>query len=353
MDPTLTWLLTLMGPTKPSSPDKMGRYGWLLFLNKECNTSSAELNEVANLSLWGNYTIPKDNPNADDSNLRPEIWALGLENPWRCSFDSGRPFHLYCADDVQDQYKVIDLISKGGNYGWVGVYEEQHVGYPPWAAQVTKPTQGIIFPIMGYKVPSTPENMESASIVGGYVYRGSADPCLYGRYLFADMYTSAMWTGTDDSGKYTSTSIPSRCSKKTPIPCDESANGPLGPISSFGEDNNLDVFILASQGVYRIVQPTLCGYAHLNSASTDGVTPYGGSNGMSASMKALVAVLSVLAAAVAGLVTWRCYCNNTAFCCNGNVQVLTNNNTVHGDGPSAKPGDIELGMPKPEECRGR
>jgi hypothetical protein len=58
------------------------------------------------------------------------------------------------------------------------------VGYPPWAAQVTKPTEGIIFPIMGYKVSSsTPEeSMESESIVGGYVYRGSADPFLYGRY---------------------------------------------------------------------------------------------------------------------------------------------------------------------------
>jgi hypothetical protein len=78
-------------------------------------------------------------------------------------------------------------------------------------------------------------------------------------YLFADMYMSAIWIGTDGSGKYTSTSIPLRCSEKTPIPCDESANGPLGPIFSFGEDNNLDIFILASQGVYRIVQPTLCG----------------------------------------------------------------------------------------------
>jgi hypothetical protein len=78
---------------------------------------------------------------------------------------------------------VVDLISKGGNYGWGGAYEDQHVLYPPWAAQVTKSTEGIIFPIMGYKVSSsTSENMESASIVGGYVYRGSADPCLYGRY---------------------------------------------------------------------------------------------------------------------------------------------------------------------------
>ncbi|XP_047050434.1 HIPL1 protein-like [Lolium rigidum] len=336
------------------SQNKKSLLGKIMRLNID---ELPELNEVANLSLWGNYTIPKDNPNADDSTLRPEIWALGLENPWRCSFDSGRPFHLYCADDVQDEYKVIDLISKGGNYGWVGVYEDQHVGYPPWAAQVTKPTQGIIFPIMGYKVSSsTPENMESASIVGGYVYRGTADPCLYGRYLFADMYMDALWTGTDGISKYTSTSIPLRCSEKSPIPCDESANGLLGLIFSFGEDNKLDVFILASQGVYRIVQPTLCGYAHLNSASTDGVTPSGGSNGMSVSMKALVAaVVSILVAAVAGVagvVAWRCYFNNTAFCCNGNVQV-TNNNTIHGDGNSAKPGDIELAMPKPEECRGR
>ncbi|KAM0859503.1 hypothetical protein ACQ4PT_047140 [Festuca glaucescens] len=334
------------------SQNKKSLLGKIMRLNID---DLPQLNEIANLNLWGNYTIPKDNPNADDSNLRPEIWAMGLENPWRCSFDSGRPIHLYCADDVQDQYKVVDLISKGGNYAWVGVYEDQHVGYPPWAAQVIKPTQGIVFPIMGYKVSSSnPENsMESASIVGGYVYRGSADPCLYGRYLFADMYTSAMWTGTDDNGKYTSSSIPSRCSKKTPIPCDESANGPLGPISSFGEDNNLDVFILASQGVYRIVQPTLCGYAHLNSAPTDGVTPSGGSNGMSASMKALVAaVLSVLAAAVAGVVAWRCYFNSTAFCCNGNVQV-TNNSTMQGDGPAAKPGDIEFAMPKPQERPGR
>jgi hypothetical protein len=154
------------------------------------------------------------------------------------------------------------------------------------------------------------------------------------------MYTSAIWTGTDGSGEYISTSIPVSCSEKTPIPCDESANGPLGLIFSFGEDNNLDVFILASQGVYRIVQPALCGYAHLKPGTTDGATPSGGSNGMSALMKVVLAVLSVLAAAGTGLVV-RCFCNNTAICCNGDVHV-TNNNTMHGDDPSAKPGGIEL-----------
>jgi hypothetical protein len=165
-----------------------------------------------------------------------------------------------------------------------------------------------------------------------------------------------MWTGsanTDGSGKYTSTSIPLSCSKQTPIPCDESANNPLGPISSFGEDNKLDVFILASQGVYRIVQPTLCGYAQLNSATTKGVTPSGISKGVTVAwMKVLVIVLSVLTASVAGVVAWRCFCNNTAFCFNGNVHV-TNNNTMHGDTPSAKPGDIELTITEPEERPGR
>ena len=131
-----------------------------------------------------------------------------------------------------------------------------------------------------------------------------------------------MWTGianTDGSGKYTSTSVPFSCSEKTPIPCDESANSPLGLIFSFGEDNKLDAFILAGQGVYRIVQPTLCGYAHPNSATTEGPTPSGGSNGTTPLVKVLLGVLFSVLAALAGTVVWKCY--NTAFCCNKNVQV--------------------------------
>jgi hypothetical protein len=54
--------------------------------------------EISNTSLWGNYSIPKDNPYGDDSELQPEIWALGLRNPWRCSFDSEKPSYFYCGD---------------------------------------------------------------------------------------------------------------------------------------------------------------------------------------------------------------------------------------------------------------
>lgn len=46
----------------------------------------------------GNYSIPRDNPSVDDSELQPEIWALGLRNPWRCSFDSERPSYFFCGD---------------------------------------------------------------------------------------------------------------------------------------------------------------------------------------------------------------------------------------------------------------
>jgi glucose/arabinose dehydrogenase len=54
--------------------------------------------QTSNQSLWGSYSIPKDNPFADDANLQPEIWALGFSNPWRCSFDSERPSYFYCGD---------------------------------------------------------------------------------------------------------------------------------------------------------------------------------------------------------------------------------------------------------------
>lgn len=70
--------------------------------------NSPEGSEIGNTSLWGEYSIPKDNPYADDSELRPEIWALGLRNPWRCSFDSERPSYFYCGDVGQVYHPIQD-----------------------------------------------------------------------------------------------------------------------------------------------------------------------------------------------------------------------------------------------------
>lgn len=53
---------------------------------------------VSNLELWGNYSVPGDNPFSEDKELLPEIWALGFRNPWRCSFDLERPSYFLCAD---------------------------------------------------------------------------------------------------------------------------------------------------------------------------------------------------------------------------------------------------------------
>uniref|UniRef100_A0A0D9XZZ6 Glucose/Sorbosone dehydrogenase domain-containing protein n=1 Tax=Leersia perrieri TaxID=77586 RepID=A0A0D9XZZ6_9ORYZ len=232
------------------SQNKKSLLGKILRLNVD---DLPELNEAASKSSCGKYTIPEDNPRSVDSELQPEIWALGLTNPGRCNFDSVKPYHLYCTDDVQGEYKGVDLISKGGNYGWGDVYEEHHGAPPPWAAQGIKSSDGIIFPVMGYKAYSSTGNTTTASIVGGHVYRGYTDPCLYGRYLFADMNTSALWTGmetTDSTGKYTSNAIHFKCSRESPIPCNELTNNPFGSIFSFGEDNKKDAFILTSQGVY-------------------------------------------------------------------------------------------------------
>lgn len=54
--------------------------------------------QVSDLGLWGNYSVPADNPFAEDKELQPEIWALGFRNPWRCSFDAERPSYFLCAD---------------------------------------------------------------------------------------------------------------------------------------------------------------------------------------------------------------------------------------------------------------
>ncbi|TVU45609.1 hypothetical protein EJB05_05100, partial [Eragrostis curvula] len=220
-----------------------------------------------NQSLWGNYSIPKDNPFSDDSDLQPEIWALGFSNPWRCSFDSEKPSYFYCGDVGQDAYEEVDLISKGGNYGW-RVYEGPYVFHPQHSPGGNTSVDSInaIFPVMGYNHSSVNKNIGSASITGGYVYRGSTDPCLYGRYLYTDLYSSAMWTGTETpvgSGNYTSSVIPLSCSKTSPIACESTAGShdpSFGYIFSFGEDNSKDIFILASKGVYRVVRPSLCGY---------------------------------------------------------------------------------------------
>ncbi|XP_010272186.1 PREDICTED: HIPL1 protein [Nelumbo nucifera] len=231
--------------------------------------------EIDALGLWGNYSIPKDNPFSEDKELQPEIWALGFRNPWRCSFDSERPSYFLCADVGQDRYEEVDIITKGGNYGW-RVYEGPYLYNPPKSPGGNTSVNSItpIFPVMGYDHSAIDKNVGSASITGGYFYRAMTDPCIYGSYLYADLYAGNMWAGSEtpeNSGNFTTHLISFNCARDSPIQCTAgsgSALPALGYIFSFGEDNKKDVYILASSGVYRVVRPSRCGYTCSEENST-------------------------------------------------------------------------------------
>ncbi|XP_071714391.1 HIPL1 protein-like [Rutidosis leptorrhynchoides] len=223
--------------------------------------------EITRLSLWGNYSIPKDNPYTEDDGLLPEIWALGLRNPWRCSFDSERSSYFVCADIGQNEYEEVNLITKDGNYGW-RIYEGRSLFTPQETPGGNTSSNSInsIFPVMGYSHNELNKNEGSASITGGYFYRSKTDPCMYGSYVYADLYATAMWAGIEtptNSGNFTSNNTPFTCASNSPIQCNfvpGTSIPALGYIFSFGQDNNKDIYLLTSSGVYRIVAPSHCNY---------------------------------------------------------------------------------------------
>lgn len=126
------------------------------------------------------YAIPADNPYADGVDGAPEVYALGLRNPWRYSFDreSGA---LWVGDVGQDTWEEVDVVERGGNYGW-NVKEGAHC-YPR-GEDCPGP---YLDPVAEYS------HAEGDSITGGVVYRGSAIPELVGTYLYADAYQGKVW----------------------------------------------------------------------------------------------------------------------------------------------------------------
>ncbi|XP_022727602.1 HIPL1 protein-like isoform X2 [Durio zibethinus] len=244
--------------------NKKSVLGKIMRLDVDNIPSAAEINK---LGLWGNYSIPKDNPFSQDEELLPEIWAFGLRNPWRCSFDLERPSYFMCGDVGEDLYEEVDIISKGGNYGW-RAYEGPYPFNPKSSPGGNTSVNSIspIFPVMGYNHSEVNKKIGSASIMGGYFYRSNTDPCMYGRYLYADLYSGAIWAATEDpenSGNFSTSSIPFGCARDSPIQCStvpESALAALGYTFSFGQDNSKDIYLLTSSGVYRVVPPSRCNY---------------------------------------------------------------------------------------------
>jgi glucose/arabinose dehydrogenase len=128
------------------------------------------------------YTIPADNPFVGQAGVRPEIWAWGFRNPWRFSFDptTGR---LFLGDVGQSSFEEVDLVVKGGNYGW-NIMEGLHCFQPPNGCS----TSGLELPIAEY------DHSVGGSVTGGYVFRGNSMSELRGRYIFGDFISGRIWS---------------------------------------------------------------------------------------------------------------------------------------------------------------
>src|SRR5437899_6797122 len=129
------------------------------------------------------YVILPDNPFVGNPSARGEIWAYGLRNPWRFSFDRGGTHRLFAGDVGQDNYEEVDIIRRGRNYGW-NIMEGFHC-YPPPTANCDM--MGLTTPIAEYS------HSLGEAVIGGYVYRGSAMPALQGVYVFGDYLSGKVW----------------------------------------------------------------------------------------------------------------------------------------------------------------
>lgn len=184
--------------------------------------------DVENPSNGNNYGIPANNPFADTPNARGEIWAYGLRNPWRFSFDLVENT-IWIADVGQADIEEINrepLLEGGLNYGW-RCYE----GSIPFNNQNCPPQSEITFPFAEYTHANG-----NCSITGGYVYRGSNWLDFEGLYFYAD-YCSGLIGTVDNSGIKT-----------------EQGNF-SGSWVAFGEDSNKELYIIDINGsIFKIVQ---------------------------------------------------------------------------------------------------
>ncbi|KAL2611743.1 hypothetical protein R1flu_023435 [Riccia fluitans] len=226
------------------------------------NIPNAE--QISEQNLWGEYSIPRDNPFFGSSDSRAEVWALGLRNPWRCSFDSQYPMYLYCGDVGQERVEEVNLISKGGNYGW-RIYEGNSSYTPELSPGGNTSASSVqaIFPVMQYPHSTMNSQEGFSAITGGFVSYSQEDPCLYGKYVYADLF-GTMFVGAENprfSGNFDSREVNYLCSSTSPLECSfaENSSSPLlQEILSFGLDNSNNFYVLSSNGVYRVVHPRNC-----------------------------------------------------------------------------------------------
>jgi len=208
------------GDPRNNGQNKSSFLGKILRLDVNCTSENK------------NYCIPPDNPFAGNTQgYKEEIYAYGLRNPWRFSFDPVTNW-LWAGDVGQALWEEIDIVEKGKNYGW-RIMEGNHC----YNAS-TCDTSGLTLPIWEYGH----DNQGGCSITGGYVYRGKKFPELSGKYLYGDYCSGRIWTlQYDGVNPATNTLL-----------LTENIN-----ISSFGIDKDNEMYICDLNGkIYQLVSDT-------------------------------------------------------------------------------------------------
>ncbi len=169
------------------------------------------------------YAIPKDNPFVGKGDAKPEIWAYGVRNPWCISFDR-KTGTLWCADVGQDIWEEIDIIVKGGNYGW-----NLREGLHKFGPKGSEPRKDLIEPIWEYK------HDIGKSITGGEVYHGKRVPALAGHYIYADYVSGKVWALNYNS-------------KSGKVTANRSIQSETMPYIAIGQDDAGEVYLTDSFG---------------------------------------------------------------------------------------------------------
>lgn len=206
--------------------------------NRETLLGSVLRIDVSQKEGERNYAVPKDNPFVDEENVRGEIWAYGFRNVWRLAFDSDTG-QLWAGDVGQNRFEEIDIVTRGGNYGWNKVEGRYLFNFDtawefpaPNISQIRTERDQFVKPVVDYY------HSEGRAVVGGRVYHGDHLPELQGAYLYADFYSGNIWALRHDGKK---------------LQQDQKLCNSHLPVAGFGEDASGEVYLCAFDGhIYRL-----------------------------------------------------------------------------------------------------
>ncbi|GFO15898.1 hhip-like protein 1 [Plakobranchus ocellatus] len=219
-------------------------YGKILRLDVDSDPSQA-------------YTIPPDNPFVGEAGVRPEIYAYGLRNPWRCGMDRGErgtgnnAGRIICGDVGQFRQEELDLVKPGVNYGWNG-----REGFECYDQALCGNMGTEELPIFAYN------HTVGKSVTGGVFYRGCENPALDGEYIYGDYVSKRLFALNESDGDWVNREL-QMCGDEM---CQGCLQGTLDEnILSFGEDEDGEIYIMTTKSsssivfdgsIYKIIDPS-------------------------------------------------------------------------------------------------